>query len=151
VIRCLSFHTAYRCRHAGACCRAGWTIPFDTTDVTKVRTLPLAQESLVRAPDGSTVAGKTNSGACRFLERGGLCAIHRIGGQLALPMSCRMFPRSVLIDRRGTFISLSHFCPTAAALLFEDGPPAAIVEAPASLVDVGPLDGLDARHAWPPL
>jgi hypothetical protein len=62
-----------------------------------------------------------------------------------------MFPRSVLIDRRGTFISLSHFCPTAASLLFEDGPPAAIVEAPASLADVGPLDGLDARQAWPPL
>ena len=28
MIRCLSFHAAYRCRHAGACCRAGWTIPF---------------------------------------------------------------------------------------------------------------------------
>jgi hypothetical protein len=62
-----------------------------------------------------------------------------------------MFPRSVLIDARGTFVSLSHFCPTAAALLFEPGPPAAIVEAPATLVDVGPLDGLDARGAWPPL
>jgi len=62
-----------------------------------------------------------------------------------------MFPRSVLIDLRGTFVSLSHFCPTAAALLFEDAPPAAIVDAPASLVNVGPLDGLDARSAWPPL
>ena len=66
-------------------------------------------------------------------------------------MSCRMFPRTVLMDGRGTFISLSHFCPTAAALLFAPGPPVSIVEAPASLVDVGPLDGLDARHAWPPL
>ncbi len=62
-----------------------------------------------------------------------------------------MFPRSVLVDKRGTFISLSHFCPTAAALLFDDAPPAAIVDAPPSLVDVGPLDGLDARDAWPPL
>jgi hypothetical protein len=62
-----------------------------------------------------------------------------------------MFPRSILIDARGTFVSLSHFCPTAAALLFQDAPPAVIVDAPASLVDVGPLDGLDAREAWPPL
>jgi hypothetical protein len=62
-----------------------------------------------------------------------------------------MFPRSVLIDARGTFVSLSHFCPTAAALLFEPGRPVAIVEAPAALVDIGPLDGLDARSAWPPL
>jgi hypothetical protein len=113
--------------------------------------LALAKESLVRAPDGSTVAGKSNSGACVFLERDGLCAIHRAGGQLALPVSCRMFPRSVLMDARGTSISLSHFCPTAAGLLFEQGPPAAIVEAPPSLADVGPLDGLDARRAWPPL
>jgi hypothetical protein len=62
-----------------------------------------------------------------------------------------MFPRTILIDARGTFVSLSHFCPTAAALLFQDAPPAAIVHAPLSLVDVGPLDGLDARQAWPPL
>ena len=62
-----------------------------------------------------------------------------------------MFPRSVLIDARGTFISLSHYCPTAASLLFEPGPPAAIVDAPTTLADVGPLDGLDARGAWPPL
>jgi len=55
------------------------------------------------------------------------------------------------MDARGTIVSLSHFCPTAAALLFEPGPPAAIVEAPRSLVAVGPLDGLDARGAWPPL
>jgi hypothetical protein len=55
------------------------------------------------------------------------------------------------MDARGTFVSLSHFCPTAAALLFEPGPPAEIVEAPPSFVNVGPLDGLDARGAWPPL
>lgn len=68
-----------------------------------------------------------------------------------MPVSCRLFPRTILIDGRGTFVSLSHFCPTAAALLFQDAPPAEIVDAPASLVDVGPLDGLDAREAWPPL
>ena len=54
------------------------------------------------------------------------------------------------MDGRGTFVSLSHFCPTAAALLFAPGP-VSIVDAPASLIDVGPLDGLDARDAWPPL
>jgi hypothetical protein len=55
------------------------------------------------------------------------------------------------MDARGTFVSLSHFCPTAAALLFAPGPPAAVIAAPPSLVHVGPLDGLDARGAWPPL
>jgi hypothetical protein len=62
-----------------------------------------------------------------------------------------MFPRIVLHDARGTFISLSHFCPTAAAMLFEPGPPAAIVDAPATLAGSDPLDGLNAREVWPPL
>jgi len=48
----------------------------------------------------------------------------------------------------------SHFCPTAAALLFEAGdlwPAVGIVDAPPALTGVGPLDGLDARSVWPPL
>jgi hypothetical protein len=105
----------------------------------------------VPALGGGKIAAKSDSGACVFFDKESLCAIQRAGGHQALPVSCRMFPRSVLVDKRGTFISLSHFCPTAAALLFEDAPPAAIVDAPATLVDVGPLDGLDARGAWPPL
>lgn len=68
-----------------------------------------------------------------------------------MPLACRMFPRLILHDSRGTFISLSHFCPTAAGLLFETGPPAAIVDAPAALAGAGQLDGLNARDVWPPL
>ena len=129
MIRCLSFHATYRCRHSGACCRAGWTIPFE---------------------DG-TVAARSVSGACTFLdEESRLCSIHRAGGQRALPVTCRMFPRIVLHDPRGTFVSLSHFCPTAAASLFVDSGPVTIVEATA-LAAIGELDGLDARGEWPPL
>ncbi len=113
--------------------------------------LSLREGAIVGTPEGGNVAAKSTSGACGFFDRENLCAIQRAGGHDALPVSCRMFPRSVLMDARGTFVSLSHFCPTAAALLFAPGPPAAIVEAPASLVNVGPLDGLDARETWPPL
>src|SRR4051812_31188677 len=95
---CLNVHAPYRCRHAGACCRASWTIPFE---------------------DG-TIAARTPDNGCIFLDgRSGLCSIHRDGGAQALPVTCRVFPRIVLQDARGTFISLSHFCPTAAALLFD--------------------------------
>jgi hypothetical protein len=63
-----------------------------------------------------------------------------------------MFPRLVLQDPRGAFVSLSHFCPTAAGLLFDgDGRAATIVEAPVSLVENIALEGLDARETWPPL
>lgn len=127
---CLDFHAAYRCHHAGACCRAGWTIPFE---------------------DGS-VAARDVHGSCSFFDGvTALCAIHDAHGQHALPVTCRMFPRVVLHDARGTFISLSHFCPTAARLLFEAPGDATMVEAPSALADVGNLDGLDARGEWPPL
>jgi hypothetical protein len=130
MIWCLDFHAPYRCRHAGACCAAGWTIPFE---------------------DG-TVAARDAAGSCIFLDGAGRrCSIHRAHGMHALPLSCRMFPRVVLHDARGTFVSLSHFCPTAAALLFDAEGEAAIVEAPPPLAAVGELDGLDARHEWPPL
>ena len=130
MIRCLDFHASYRCRHAGACCRAGWPIPFE---------------------DG-TVAARDGGGACTFLDgAAGLCSLHRAGGVDALPVTCRMFPRIVLHDARGTFISLSHFCPTAASLLFTGPGEGAIVEAPPALAAIGDLDGLDARGEWPPL
>jgi len=100
-------------------------------------------------------AARHADGTCTFFDGDShLCAIHHAAGHAALPLSCRMFPRLVLHDARGTLISLSHFCPTAAGLLFDAGsswPPVGIVDAPSSLTDVGPLDGLDARDVWPPL
>ena len=149
--KCLSFHAPYRCRQAGACCRAGWTIPFEPDERERVQMLRLSKGSFT--PDG--IAARHGDGTCTFFEADSrLCAIHHAAGQDALPLSCRMFPRVVLHDGRGTFISLSHFCPTAAGLLFEPGdswPPVGIVDAPPALTDIGPLDGLDARNVWPPL
>lgn len=149
--RCLSFHASYRCQSSGACCSAGWTIPFSRDELAEVRPLALTRAAFEPLPDGGAAAGMRGNGACNFLEdHTHLCEIHRVGGQRLLPLACRMFPRVVLHDPRGTFVSLSHFCPTAAALLFEPGP-VSIVDAPGTLVDVGALDGLDARDVWPPL
>jgi Fe-S-cluster containining protein len=146
VAKCLSFHAAYRCGRSGACCRAGWNIPFDSA-------LPLAAGAIQRTAAGGSAG--LRDGRCIFLEPGerGTCAceIHRLGGHGALPLTCRMFPRVVLHDTRGTFISLSHFCPTAAGMLFDDGPPVRIVDAPAALAGSDPLDGLNACDVWPPL
>jgi hypothetical protein len=67
-----------------------------------------------------------------------------------LPTACRNFPRISLADRRGVFITLSHFCPTAAALLLDDRD-ITIVEAPPSLSLNGAVEGLDATSVLPPL
>lgn len=91
-------------------------------------------------------------GACVFFEKdpGRLCRIHRTLGEGSLPSACRHFPRVVLSDVRGTFVTLSHFCPTAAGLLFHDLP-LAIVPAPDALTLAGSAEGLDARDVLPPL
>jgi hypothetical protein len=153
VPKCLSFHAAYFCRQSGACCGAGWTIPFDRQEMEATRTLALTSGTIRASGDGG-VAAIAENGRCSFLEIDGdrhTCAIHRAGGHAALPLTCRMFPRQVLHDARGTFISLSHFCPTALAMLFDDDRPVAIVDAPSPLAGDGTLDGLDARDVWPPV
>ena len=147
MIRCLAIHSDYVCAHAGACCRTGWPIPVDDVLIEPLRTygFRVNDDRLVpAAPDGR----------CVFLEAEteGLCAIHRRAGPALLPSVCRHFPRVVVVDPRGAAITLSHYCPTAAAMLFSGGP-LEIVEAPASLAldGLGILEGLDARDVLPPL
>jgi Fe-S-cluster containining protein len=155
---CLDLHAGYRCRHSGACCTAGWHIPIEHT-AFRAAAAHFAHEAarlFVRAPDlpgdAAAIIGTTSTGACVFFEkdRGRLCRIHRELGHDLLPSACRIFPRIILKDSRGTLVTLSHFCPTAAALLFSRAA-ARIVEAPRSLLPSGPLEGLDATDTLPPL
>jgi Fe-S-cluster containining protein len=151
----LNFHTAYACRDTGMCCSSGWPIPVEqsrvaaidaaiTRDVIPLRVVPwLVPEE--GAPDdvAGTLALRDN-GHCVFFEAGRPgCSIHDIK-----PAGCVHFPYVCLIDQRGVHVTLSHFCPTAAAMLFEHGDPIAIVEGPAPIR--GDLEGLDARESLPP-
>jgi Fe-S-cluster containining protein len=151
--RCLSIHAEYECRRTGVCCRSGWDIPFDSSEVQAVRALGLSGRVLLEpAGDKPAFATRGADGACTFFDAGArACVIHAAGGHDALPLTCRMFPRVVLHDARGTFVSLSHFCPTAASMLFDADRPVSIIDAPAGLTRSAPLDGLDATDSWPPL
>ena len=157
---CLTFHSGYACRHAGACCTERWDIPAETSVVELVRGGSVVVDGGLRGPllkprssaDEPFVLARKEDGACVFFEpeRGRLCAIHRRAGPERLPSACRHFPRVVLRDQRGTFVTLSHFCPTAASLLVD---PASmdVMEAPASISLGGSLEGLDATTVLPPL
>jgi len=121
-----------------------------------VRRDPINRELFTSSlePDGSrkwTVA-RDAGGDCVFFDRRGgrLCVIHRDLGAEALPSACRHFPRRIVMDQRGTLISLSHFCPTAASMLLGAGV-ISIVEALPPLRLSPPVEGLDARDALPPL
>jgi Fe-S-cluster containining protein len=155
VVDCLSFHAGYRCRHSGVCCRTGWDLPFEPADRAVAERLRLVPSGAFRDGDGVSFAERRADGSCVFLDSGDgevhLCSIHRAAGHDVLPVTCRMFPRVFLTDARGTRLSLSHYCPSAADRLFADTAATAIVEAPAALTNVGPPDGLDATEALPPL
>jgi len=133
----LSVHAKYACGRSGACCTAGWHIPVEAR-------LQRLLGARVLLPDAS--------GMCPQLDaRTGLCAVHRDHGSQMLPAACFQFPRRALIDERGTFITLSHYCPTAARLLFLDDAPLTIVERPEAFPAARAYEGLDARGAWAPL
>lgn len=153
--RCLSFHAAYRCRHAGECCRAGWDVDVEphileavsTGRVAVHRTTPVA---FTPAAEGTAMApARTASGDCGF-HHDCRCSLQLTGGDALLPSACRHFPRVYLRDARGDLLTLSHFCPTAASLLLQDGP-VAVVTAQAPLALEEPIEGLDARDVLPPL
>lgn len=160
--RCLSLHAGYLCQHEGACCTAGWAIPVERLVYERLSVHFGAADRRPRLfdtdgplPDGAAaMLGVQQTGACVFFEadRGNLCGVHRELGAESLPVACRQFPRVVLHDARGTLISLSHFCPTAAGLLQSLPAPAfEIVDAPGTITLEGEVEGLDARGALPPL
>ena len=156
---CLSFHAAYRCAHSGECCTAGWPIPAEPALLSVLergglgpRWTPERASARIQRPEGPIrVLATDPDDACVFFERDRrLCTIHRVAGADTLPSACRNFPRVTLHDRRGAFITLSHYCPTAASMLL-NGEDIAIVLAPPSLSLNGTVEGLDATAVLPPL
>jgi Fe-S-cluster containining protein len=163
----LSFHADYRCRHSGKCCSSDWDVPVELEVYRSLEALlasrrlapvgvadgggpPLVTEDM--PDDAAAVFARTSGGECVFFHRETrLCVVHRDHGTGVLPATCRHFPRVAVRDVRGTFISLTHFCPTAAASLFRDDVPVEIVASPPAFPP-GDYDGLDvAADDWPPL
>lgn len=146
----LNFHLGYSCRHSGACCSSGWAIPVERDRVIPIRSLAgrsddgwLLADANAPADVAGTLALQAN-GHCVFHGDAG-CGIHA-----SRPASCAHFPYVCLIDQRGVHVTLSHYCPTAAALLFADHGPIAIVEGPPPVAGFAVPEGLDARDSLPP-
>jgi Fe-S-cluster containining protein len=143
----LGFHADYRCRHSGACCTADWDVPVEIpvyrslsdalvagrlrVSSTAAATYPFIVEPDL--PDGAAaILDRDEGGHCVFYARDAKrCIVHRDLGEPHLPVTCRHFPRVSLQDARGTFVSLSHFCPTAASMLFRDEAVEIVREPPA--------------------
>jgi Fe-S-cluster containining protein len=164
----LSIHVDYRCHQSGVCCTSDWDVPVElplyhsladalahgrirpASDPQPGDTVLLKGEDL--PDDAGAMVARTVTGDCVFYHRGsGLCVVHRDAGELQLPATCRHFPRIAVRDWRGTFISLTHYCPTAADMLFRDDVPLEIVADPAGFPP-SDYEGLRVDpEAWPPL
>jgi len=162
-VRCLSLHAAYRCQDRGACCTAGWPIPVEADRLAGMQAA-VAEHALqartgrtfwmapADAPPATPGLLDHDDRGCVFFDRraGAHCRVQHALGHEALPLACRQFPRVSVIDPRGASVTLSHYCPTAAALL-DDAPPIAIVSDAPSFPPRTELVGLDTRAQLPPL
>lgn len=163
--RVLSIHADYGCRNTGVCCSSGWDVPVEPHVEEGLRRA--LDEGALRASEGAppfrrvsglphgarVVFRSDGQGRCVFLEAGArpLCAVHRQLGPGHLASACRDFPRVVLLSPLSTSITLSHYCPTAAALLFRQPCDLAVVEDPPAFPKTWPYEGLDARESFSPL
>jgi hypothetical protein len=170
----LSVHRGYACRHAGACCTSGWTIPVEAPIFARLQEALAAGRLQSRAPVEDALQpfpapasgyagllGHDAEGRCLFFDvdmdpgrgvwpDGGGCSIHGRLGHSTLPVACQQFPRVAVLRPGTTAVSLSHYCPTAAALLFD--PPVPLrLEAGAPIAQGNAYEGLDVRAALPPL
>ena len=164
----LSMHADYRCRHSGACCTADWDVPVELPLFRSLaealhggRIAPAAPPDANSAvlvvdddlpDDAAAMVARTTAGDCVFYHRNsGLCVVHRDLGEPMLPATCRYFPRLAVRDARGTFISLTHFCPTAAASLFREDVSLEIVEGPPAFPEADYEGLVITPEDWPPL
>lgn len=164
IVRSLSFHADYVCQNSGVCCGSGWDIAVERPIHLTLRSrLHKSQVRLPHGPDGfqpmadppadCDVSFRIHaSGSCWFRDNeASRCAVHRAFGEAALPSACRQFPRVCLLEPEQVSVSLSHYCPTAADLLFRDMEEFAIVDHPSGFPGCHSLEGLDARDSCSPL
>ena len=158
--RVLSVHATYGCRDSGVCCTSGWPIPIEADRLACAQAALASGAINVRAPafvrsPGAPVDTPAlvalHDDACVFYrgEGAGRCSLHRTLGHEALPLACRQFPRISVIDPRGVSLTLSHYCPTAAAMIDTGDSVSIVADAPAFPAS-GEYVGLDVRTALPP-
>jgi Fe-S-cluster containining protein len=118
---------AFQCHSCGRCCRNTWAIRVEPQARQDIEASQAAQESrkagfqpLVVLADGTTATGRRQDGACVFLTRQELCAVHGELGGARKPLACQLYPYSLTATPDGYFASLSFACPSVVAGLGGD-------------------------------
>lgn len=160
----LSLHATWRCRSSLRCCTSSWPIPVEPVVRRRIErgaahgglVFDAAAAGALAAADWLVPRGRRRwlataaDGRCVFLEGRGTCGLQRGLGEAAQPVSCREFPRLAVIEERGVSLSLTHYCPSAAALLFDAATPLARVTDAAAFPPQRAYEGLDVRGVVAP-
>lgn len=160
----LSLHAPWRCRSSLRCCTSSWPIPVEPAVRRQIErgaargalVFDEAAAGALPAADWLVQRGRrrwlatTDDGRCVFLEDRGCCGLQRGLGEAAQPVSCREFPRLAVIEARGVSLSLTHYCPSAAALLFDALTPLARATDAAAFPPQRAYEGLDVRGVVAP-
>ena len=164
----LSIHADYQCHQSGVCCTSDWDVPVElplfrsleqalAAGTVRPAAEPHNGDPILMTGDdlpdeAAAMVARTSTGDCVFYHRGsGLCVVHRDAGHEQLPATCQHFPRLAVRDGRGTSITLTHYCPTAAAMLFRDDVVLEIVDAPPAFPQADYEGLVMTPEDWPPL
>ncbi len=115
----------YQCSQSGRCC-GGWIIGLNSSSYNRLKDVlttnnksKLFKKYVKKSPDKTLhyATIKFENDQCGFLEKSGLCAVHKDFGIHTLPDICQVFPRLVFKTPFGKELSITFACPNAAELL----------------------------------
>ena len=124
-IRSPSYYALFRCA-AGACpdtCCRSWEVVVDEAARRYYQSLPgplgeQVRQCLRTDGDGETILA-FSGGGCPLRQPDGLCSLQKYGGEEALPLVCRRYPRFRYEFGAVAEEGISLSCPTACRLILE--------------------------------
>jgi lysine-N-methylase len=113
----------WKCRGCGRCCR-GNIVPLHDDDLKRLKS-----QNWKKHPDFSQQPfmihqgwfsrqhrlAQHSDGTCVFLDKEGLCRIHKEFGFNEKPLICRMYPLQIVPLEKAAVLTLRRSCPVAAA------------------------------------
>jgi lysine-N-methylase len=126
------------CDASGACCSMYSSVAFTSQEAARARSLcpevlgggeqeeRVFTPALAAAEKGSLFVALVD-GRCAYLDPGGRCSLHRLGGATAKPRGCQVYPATFVDDGEHIRVSVGVECPCVLA--------SAGVEGGAPLVD----------------
>jgi lysine-N-methylase len=114
------------CDASGACCSMYGSVAFSSLEAARARSLRPEvlgggeREERAFTPErGSTADGSLAvalvDGACAYLDPGGRCSLHRLGGEDEKPRGCRVYPATFVDDGEHVRVSVGVECPCVLA------------------------------------